>query len=356
MGDFARRLGDALWQSHQIRSHFLVYRTPDAPFDASEISPNTLSYAAEASPPALLEEIDRLQQHNRFDCVLLHYGPYGYSRTGEPMDLVHEIEDLAEDTRILVFFHELYASGMPWKRAFWTNREQRESVGKLLKIADASFTSNGKYMQRLKRLGKANGQLSKIPIFSNLGEPKRLRALSQRSRQLIVFGQLVTRSRLYQEHRQALENICRKLRIQNVVDVGSGRSRHIPDSLAGAKVRSAGWMEENQLSELMADSVAGVVGYWPDVWEKSGVIAAYQAHALFPILVELEPRNIPAPTYLPYVLPDAVSALATANGMVPDATMQQIADAAHDYYMIHQSVQRCAEVISKTANNLMTSR
>jgi len=348
MGDFARRLGDALWQSSQIRSHFLVYRTPDAPFDASEIVPNTLSYAAEPSPPAFIEEVDRLQQGHRFDCVLFHYGPYGYSRTGEPMDLVHEIQDLAEDTRILVFFHELYASGMPWKRAFWTNREQRDCVARLLKLAEASFTSNGKYMQRLKRLGVSNGHLTKIPIFSNIGEPQRLRALSQRSRQLVIFGQLVTRLRLYREHRQALENICRKLRIQKVVDVGSGRSRHTPDSLAGAKVRSTGWMDEHQLSDLMADSVAGVVGYWPDVWEKSGVIAAYQAHALLPILVELEPRNIPAPTYLPYILADDISGLATVNGMVSDASMQQIADAAHNYYMIHQSVHRCAEVIAKS--------
>jgi hypothetical protein len=107
-------------------------------------------------------------------------------------------------------------------------------------------------------------------------------------------------------------------------------------------------MDEHQLSDLMADSVAGVVGYWPDVWEKSGVIAAYQAHALLPILVELEPRNIPAPTYLPYILADDISGLATVNGMVSDASMQQIADAAHNYYMIHQSVHRCAEVIAKS--------
>lgn len=346
MGDFARRLGATLWQQSGIQSHFLVYRTPNTHFDSEEILPNTLTYCAEPSASAFIEEIDRMQQKRKFDCVLLHYGPYAYSRNGAPTEFVEEIEELAEDTRLLVFFHELYASGPPWKRAFWTHGQQRNSVARLLQVADVSFTSNAKYMKRLAALNGADSKPIKIPIFSNIGEPEGLRPLALRPRQLVIFGQLVTRVRLYQQHRHALEDVCRKLRIEKVVDVGSGKSEHIPEKLGNAQLRSTGWMDEHQLSELMANSIAGVVGYWPDVWEKSGVLASYQAHSVLPILVELEPRLLPAPPYVPYVLAESLLHLSVGSAIIPDSEIQKIADAAHEYYTRNQSVNRCAEVIA----------
>ena len=353
MGDFARRLGDALHRHSGIRSHFLVYRTPKTAFDPdeirAEIQPNMLSYPGEATPPAAAEAIAELRRTRDFGCALLHYGPYGYSSIGEPAAFVALIEELARSLPVLVFFHETFASGVPWKRAFWTSRQQRSSMIRLLELAQVSFTSNAKYMRRLEAVSHSVRPLVKIPIFSNIGEPANLQPLADRSRQLVIFGQLVTRIRLYREQRQALEAICRKLRIESIVDVGSGQSPHIPATLAEIPVQSRGWMDENTLSLLMADSVAGIIGYWPDVWEKSGVLAAYQAHALVPILVELEPRHIPAPSYLPYILPDEVLRLSDKENSVPDAVLQKIADASHAYYMQYQSVNRCAEVIAASA-------
>ena len=353
MGDFARRLGDALHRHSGIRSHFLVYRTPKTAFDPdeirAEIQPNTLSYPGEATPAAAAEAIAELRRTRDFGCALLHYGPYGYSSIGEPAAFVALIEELARSLPVLVFFHETFASGVPWKRAFWTSRQQRSSMIRLLELAQVSFTSNAKYMRRLEAMSHSVRPLVKIPIFSNIGEPANLQPLADRSRQLVIFGQLVTRIRLYREQRQALEAICRKLRIESIVDVGSGQSPHIPATLAEIPVQSRGWMDENTLSLLMADSVAGIIGYWPDVWEKSGVLAAYQAHALVPILVELEPRHIPAPSYLPYILPDEVLRLSDKENSVPDAVLQKIADASHAYYMQYQSVNRCAEVIAASA-------
>jgi hypothetical protein len=346
MGDFARLLGDALVRQANLRSHFLIYRTPKTTFDPAEILPNTITYSAEPSPSAFLAEVARLRSEHDFDCALVHYGPYGYSRTGEPAAFVQAIEELAQQMRVLVFFHELYSSGMPWKRAFWTHRQQKACVAQMLRLASFAFTSNAKYIKRLDALHQARKPVGKIPIFSNVGEPQNLRRLADRSRQLVIFGQLATRIRLYRDHLPALENACRKLRIDNVVDVGSGKSPHIPASLAGAPLRSTGFMDEQPLSELMADSIAGVVGYWPDVWEKSGVMASYQAHALLPILVELEPRHIPKPPYLPYIKAEEISSYSDAGGHVSDASLQQIADAAHDHYMRHQSVVRCAEAIA----------
>jgi hypothetical protein len=349
MGDFARRLGNVLWQRSNFRSHFVVYRTPAIPFDAREIHPSSISYPTKTSPSAFFEEVAKLRRQHNFDCALLHYGSYAYSPNGRPAAFVEMIEELAKDMRVLVCFHEVYASGMPWKRAFWTKREQRESARKLLRIASAAFTSNSEFMQGLEALNDAGRTLTKIPIFSNVGEPESLRPLEHRSRQLVVFGQLTTRTRLYRNHRKALENVCRRLRIERVVDAGSGESSQIPHMLAGVEVRSTGEMDEQALSDLMADSIAGIVSYSPDVWEKSGVIAAYQAHALVPILVELKPRRIPAPSYLPYILAKDIPHLSGENGWVSDASIQQIAGAAHEHYMRSQSVSRCADLIAECA-------
>ena len=190
----------------------------------------------------------------------------------------------------------------------------------------------------------------KIPIFSNIGEPAHPPPIAGRARQLVIFGQFANRDRLYKSHRQTLEAICQSLRIQTVIDVGSGKSAHMPATLAAAKVTSAGWMEEQQLSEIMSNSIAGVIGYWPDIWEKSGVIASYSAHALLPILVEMERRTMPNPAFLPYLLPEELARLASNDGTLSDAIIQQKSAAALESYRLNQSVNHCATVIAQEIN------
>jgi hypothetical protein len=354
MGDFSRRLGDALWKLHGIRSHYLVFKRPASPLNPDEIAPNTLSYFDAQTPPrACLEQIAELRRDVRRDeaihSALLHYGPYGYSREGKPGEFVDAMEELSKSLRMLIFFHEMSSSGPPWKRAFWTRGEQVRSLEKLLKIADAAFTSNRKYYERLERMNAAHRPLVQIPIFSNIGEPQKLATLEKRTRQLVIFGPIATRIRLYRDRRQELEKIVRLLRVTKIVDVGPGASAVIPVVLAGVELRSMGFMEEQALSDLLADSVAGILGYWPDVWEKSGVMAAYEAHALLPILVELEPRLLPEPAYVPYLTAERLERLADADGVVSNDRLQNAVDAAYAYYRGNQSVERCAEQIAQAA-------
>lgn len=349
MGDFSMRLGAVLWMQHSIRSHFLVYRRPQSPSKPEEIFPNTLSYPKDATPSAFRVHLDELLRERKFGCVLLHYGPYAYSSKGRPAAFVDAIEELAKSTRLVVFLHEMFASGMPWRRAFWTKPEQKRCVAALLRIADVAITSNAGYREGMQPVNFTDREILEIPIFSNLGEPDRLRPLSQRTRQLVVFGQLATRLQLYRKYRSSLQEVCNKLRIEKIVDVGSGQSALIPKTVARANVVTIGFMEEQQLSDLMADSIAGIICYHPNIWQKSGVIAAYQAHALVPILVETHKRSICGPDFLPYVSPERISQLAAEGTAASDASIQAIADAAHTAYLRNQSVDRCAEVIARCA-------
>jgi hypothetical protein len=278
---------------------------------------------------------------------LLHYGPYGYSGDGLPNQFTDVVQKLGGDMRLLIFFHELVASGMPWQRAFWTKGVQKRSAVRLMEVADVAFTSNTKYRQVLESLNKAHRELIQIPIFSNVGEPNNLRPLRDRERTLVVFGQLATRLRLYNKHRQMLERICQRLRIEKVVDVGSGTSSEIPLTIGGGQIVRAGWMEDQPMSDLMANSSAGIISYWPDIWEKSGVMAAYLAHALVPILVPFGKRSIPEPDFVPYVSAEKIDRLASSDDSVSDARLQAIADAAHDYYQRNQSLSHSTEVIAR---------
>jgi len=347
MGDFARLLGDVLWKKKSIQSHFLVYRRPGNPIDAQVIAPNTISYASEPSPAALSAHIEGLCSTREFDSVLVHYGAYGYSKDGRPAEFVQVIEGLAKKLPVSIFFHEIQATAMPWKRAFWTYPEQRKSAVSLVRSARASFTSNSEYIKTLESFKVPGAVLKKAPVISNVGEPSDLRPLRERARRLVIFGQFTNRLRIYEEHGQILKDVCRLLRIESVVDVGSGQSPNIPASVDGVKLQRAGWMDEKQLSALMSDSVAGLVCYAPDIWEKSGVIAAYQAHALVPILIPMQRRLTPEPAYLPYVSVEYLYQLATSGRIVPDADLQAIASAGHGFYVANQSVDHCVDLISE---------
>ena len=344
MGDFARLLGGALWGEYQVRTHFLIYKRPSKTFDGLGIEPNSYSYPAEPNPDAWLQEAFRIVEQQKPQCAVLHYGPYGYSSQGNPGAFCDAVERLAERLKLVVFFHESYSSGPPWKRAFWTEREQKQTIVRLQKLAQCSFTSNEKYLRRMRPAQPAVRPLIQIPIFSNMGEPREIPPLTARKRQLVVFGQFATRLRLYQA-RNVMEDLCRWLQIERVIDIGSGDGAGVPDAIAGVRVDRMGRLDEAEVSRLLVESIAGVVGYWPDVWEKSGVIAAYEAHGLVPVLVPMEPRHFPKPVYLPFVEAEELDLLRGADGTIGDSSLKSIVDKTIAYYRDHQSVTHCARMM-----------
>jgi hypothetical protein len=345
VGDFARLLGAALARDHGIRTHFLVFSKPPQLIDPAEIAPNAVSYAAAASVPAFRAELTGLLDRINFRSALLHYSSYGYSPTGNPLAFCSTMEELSRQLELHVFFHELYAEGPPWKRAFWTHREQLRSIALLQRIRKAAFTSNRMFADRLNNFPTAGSEPIRIPIFSNVGEPAEVRPLAERKRQMVIFGQLPTRRRLYRK-KLILETLCRLLGVEKVIDVGKGEGLEVPDFIAGKPVERAGWKSDSQLSQLLAESFAGVIGYWPDVWAKSGVIAAYAAHAVLPIMVPLDVRAVPKDEFKPYVELEDLKSLQQSDGKIADAVLQEIAGRTHEYYQKHQSVRCCAETIA----------
>jgi hypothetical protein len=344
MGDFSRHLGDALWAHYGIKSHFLIYRKSER--GQPLISPNTFSYPIAAEPNALLDEALHILKSMRCTTVLLHYGPYAYARNGRPALIESAFSKIASQVRLIIFFHELYANGKPWRRAFWTHQEQKKAVERLLRSAQVSFTSNQEYLERLEALNIERRDVLKIPVISNIGEPSDPPALLYRARKLVIFGQLANRVRLYSQYGNSLAKISSLLRIERILDVGSGHNAKIPSRLGRIPVDSLGKLSDLDLSDLLSESIAGAIGYWPDVWEKSGVIAAYEAHRMVPILIPLETKKREQHETVPFVTPEELESSLSGPASTLMDRMQSLADFAHQYYLSNQSVHRCAETIS----------
>src|SRR5438874_13373770 len=109
VGDYALNLARALSFEHGIITTFLVAgKTSTASKDGYAV--------ISGLNPATSAELASAHEH-----VILHYVNYGYQARGVPFLLRSFVKKLRRNLRgrWITVFHELYASGPPWKSAFW---------------------------------------------------------------------------------------------------------------------------------------------------------------------------------------------------------------------------------------------
>lgn len=108
----------------------------------------------------------------KFRHVILHYVNYGYQKRGVPFGLMSTLRTLRRNCpgRFLTIFHELYASGPPWKSEFWLRPLQIQIARSVARLSDACIVSSETALSQLQRL-RPNVPASLHPVISNLGEP-----------------------------------------------------------------------------------------------------------------------------------------------------------------------------------------
>ena len=86
--------------------------------------------------------------------VLLHYAGYGYQARGCPTRLVAGLRDWKRrgGGRLVTVFHEVYASGPPWRSSFWLFPFQRRLAAERARRSDGIVTSLEIYRSLLHRL------------------------------------------------------------------------------------------------------------------------------------------------------------------------------------------------------------
>lgn len=276
-GDYATLLARQLRQFHQINTQFVALES-----EAPQVLPRDgFSVRRPASEPGT--SLGRLLPVDASVSVLLHYSGYGYQRRGCPIWLLSALKAwrLANpNQRLCIMFHELYASGPPWRSAFWLRPIQSCLARRLLKLASHCFTNLCESAATLKKMvAPRKPCITILPVFSNIGEPNHLPAWDQRRPSMVIFGSAGWRQEVYSRHFLSLQRACRQWAISELIDIGPGAVQIPPSSL---RISIKGFLPAEEVSRQMMAARAGFFTCPVACLAKSGILAAYAAHGLLP--------------------------------------------------------------------------
>jgi len=215
--------------------------------------------------------------------ILLHFSGYGFQSRGVPFDLVRRLERfraLDSDTSVGVMFHEVAASGPPWRSSFWLRPLQRRVASRILRLSDLAVTSLERYRVLLRSLDPGRS-VDVVGIPSTIGEPEMVSEFGAREERLVVFGSSDVRARAWGPHRNDLATAAKALGVREIVDVGLDVGA--PDLLEGVRVVRWGIAKAPAVSDLLASARGGFLAYPPDFLGKSTTYAAYAAHGVVPV-------------------------------------------------------------------------
>lgn len=225
------------------------------------------------------------------DLLLLHFSGYGYHKRGVPAWLLKELAGLRERFRVFgVVFHELYASGPPWRSAFWLSGMQRRIARDLAGQADF-WLANRELAGNWLRAQAPTAPYRVLPVFSNVGEPQP--GEHERDASIVVFGSAGMRAPAYAWNDGEIFRFARRhgLRID---DIGAPlQDATLSGRLAQEGVRVRGMLPADQVSRALTQARHGVLAYPADYVGKSGIFAAYASHGTCPILLtkDLAPHD-----------------------------------------------------------------
>lgn len=328
VGDYALNLARQLRQDFNIQTHFIVGNTKWN--GAAEIDGFPVSQVSDRSPDTLLN----LLSTDDSSSILLHYVGYGYAQRGCPVWLVDGLQrwkSLFPKRSLVTMFHEISASGPPWTSAFWLSPLQKSLAARLAQMSDRCITSKQLYAEIIANLSRGkHHQIPFIPVFSNIGEPDKVLALSERQKRLVIFGGVANRARVYRDSQAVLEYVCQSLKIQEIWDVGTPTGVNL-SAITKVPILEIGQQSAENVSNILADSVAAFSDYNPDYLAKSTIFASYCVHRLLPINAKgsaLVIDGIESGKH--YWVPNP-----QRNELGNDVEMQAIADNAYSWYQTH---------------------
>lgn len=221
--------------------------------------------------------------------IVLNFSGYGYHSRGIPGWLVERMAQLrANGMQVGIYFHELFASGPPWRSAFWLESIQRRIAIDLGNLASYWLTNCDLSAQWLNAHCRPLPHRV-LPVYSNVGE---LSARpTERVDQIVVFGGTASRAQVYRRldsgfWRWVLEEGL------SVHDIGPPISSTEYERLRESqRIHAHGSLPAEQVSERLSRARFGLLRYEPKAAAKSGVLAAYSAHGVCPILLADEYRT-----------------------------------------------------------------
>jgi hypothetical protein len=329
VGDYAWNLAHSLHQRARVESIFAAREEPPA------------------TPPPPFNHLrlpDDLSGSN-YDAAILHYVNYGFDPGGLPRWLPQVLCDVRKKIsgKYLVIFHELFASGPPWRRAFWSQGEQKKIASEIANAADECVVSNPVSAGQLRQLCPSR-PIAVQPTPSTLGEPEiDLAALKTRDpHRWVICGGTALLERSLRSFVGRINRVPVSARPRELFLLGGIRNARIPPfaaRLADLKTTYLPEIAAAEASRILSVCSYGWIDYFGDrsaAILKSSSFAALCAHAVVPVFPGRGQRLAVSEDPLPPVLgPDLLQAHERA----------EIAERIYRWYHRHASLARLTERI-----------
>jgi hypothetical protein len=249
--------------------------------------------------------------------------------------------------RVVCFFHELYAKGRFPNKTWMGSWLQKKIFKEILTLSDAAITSNAGYLEQMKRYNSHPCPLALAGIGSNVGQLQTPKPLAERANRMAIFGLWASRMRLYEQHMGAIRELADKLHVDEIADIGSiddGATALLNQASAalGKKFKIYGRLPASEISALLAESLAGIANYDYLLRQKSGIVAAYQAHGVPCILFNPQGQAVTQP-----LMDDCLTALqvVTAEDTALAGLLQKFSQAGFEEYRQNRSYEAVVQKI-----------
>lgn len=295
LGDYARLLGDHLQRDHGVANRYVVgdpHWTEEAR-SAARVFTHDVFAVTRQRADALLALIEEAS------IVVLHYVGYGYQSRGVPFWInraLSQWKSLGAPRYLFVVFHELWASGPPWKSECYLGFIQRRLVAELHRMADASLTSGALGLRRLKAIRDHRMIIHPVPSgISSESVPTRSWHRAGEPVTLALFGLPSQRELSARAHQNLVAQLERDGLLAGVNVIGkSARGGSHPSR----DVAILGRVIDLAKVHLVADASSELAGrtlsesdlllsFYPSRWlGKSGSVMAGLANGVVPVLPE----------------------------------------------------------------------
>lgn len=166
--------------------------------------------------------------------VILQYVGYGYAPDGAPLYMAKELaawKSANPGARLVIMFHETWATGMPWQRVFWQMGAQRQSVADLLKVCDVAVASVKINVDAMRSID-SNKDIRTIGIGSSFNADS---SAFKNWRRLLVFGKPGSRRRALRNHAQLLKALDGKNLLDEIVFAGQCEPEHLSEDVSSLR-------------------------------------------------------------------------------------------------------------------------
>ena len=291
VGDYCVKLWEH-WPENQLQWCFLV---TEGAAESQEQWSEVKIIDFEKSTTELVSTLEAVSAKT----VILHYSGYGFHPKGCPIWLpkaLKEWKSVSSERRLVVMFHELYATGVIWSSNFWVKPIAQKIIRDLILLADLWLTSCSRYQSKLADEFAANLQKGAlIPIGSNILpiEPidfdRRWPLFIGDKLKVVIFGLAKTRLWALNVHAELLSSLCKRGWVESITLAGtSGLDAKATREMAQHRAYIAHdhlWYEAfdltaTQVSQLLATQDLGLVSNELDILTKSGVFAVLSAHGV----------------------------------------------------------------------------